>query len=373
MHNKEISVLVVDDNELNVTMLEVMLIELGYKVLTADNGPEARAIAQKEQPGIILLDIMMPDEDGFETCTKLKQNATTADIPVIFISALNDTENIVKGLTVGGIDYIAKPFQMAEVQARVRNYLKLRHSYLRVIEEQANRLRQIQDAQQAILVKPGDIPEANFGVYYLPILEAGGDFYDVFQISSGVFGYFVADISGHDLGASFATSALKALMRQNASPLYTLEETLRMVNSVLLSIFADGQHLTAAYVCLDRDNSTLYMVNAAHPPVLLLPRQGEPKWLEADGDILGVFDTALFNCRSIKISKGERFFIFSDGLLESFEGQTRTREQGLVELLQFATNTRDMNIQEAIEEIVRLMFDGGRSKEDDVVLMGVDI
>ncbi|NQU63972.1 MAG: SpoIIE family protein phosphatase [SAR324 cluster bacterium] len=373
MVNKEMSVLVVDDTELNVLLLDNILTVVGYRVLTASNGPEARAIALKEQPGIILLDIMMPGEDGFETCRKLKQNAATADIPVVFISALIDSQNIVKGLSVGGIDYITKPFQVEEVQARVRNYLKLRYTYLRVIEEQAKRLRQIQDAQQAILVKSGDLPEANFGIYYQPILEAGGDFYDVFQVSSGVIGYFVADISGHDLGASFATSALKALLRQNASPLYSPEETLRMVNSVLLSLFTDGQHLTAAYISLDRPNSKLTLVNAAHPPILFLPKQGEPRWLEADGDVLGAFDTALFNCQSIEISEGERFYIYSDGLLETFEGTTRTREQGMAELLQYAVNTRDLEIQNATAEIVKLMFGGRRCMEDDVVLLGVDV
>ncbi len=373
MNNKEMSVLVVDDKELNVMMLTEMLKGQGYQVLTANSGPEARDIAVKEQPGIILLDIMMPEEDGFETCRKLKQNATTADIPVIFISALSDTRDIVKGLTVGGIDYIAKPFQMAEVQARVRNYLRLRHTYLRVIEEQANRLRQIQDAQQAILVRPDDLPQANFGIVYRPILEAGGDFYDVFQVGSNVTGYFVADISGHDLGASFATSALKALMRQNASPLYSPEETLRMVNSVLLTIFADGQHLTGAYVSLDRHKSELYLVNAAHPPVLFIPKEGEPSWLEAEGDVLGVFDTAQFNNRSISVSEGERFYIYSDGLLESFDGQTRTREQGMADLYQCAMKTKGLPIQEAATEIVRLMFGDDRSMEDDVVLLGVDI
>lgn len=373
MLNKEMSVLVVDDNEVNIIMLDEMLKIQGYRVLTADNGPEAREIALKEQPGIILLDIMMPGEDGFETCRKLKQSAATADIPVVFISALNATENVIKGLTVGGIDYITKPFKIAEVQARVKNYLKLRYTYLRMIEEQADRLLQIQDAQQAILVKPGDLPEANFGVYYLPILEAGGDFFDVFQIRPNVFGYFVADISGHDLGASFATSALKALMRQNSSPLYTPDETLRMVNSVLLSIFTDGQHLTAAYVCLNRDKSTLTLVNAAHLPVLILPGQGDPRWLEADGDILGVFDSAQFNSRSIEILGDERLYLFSDGLVETFKGGTRTREQGMAELLEFAVNTRDLNIQEATQEIPRLMFDGERLVEDDVLLLGIDV
>ena len=373
MHSKDMSVLVVDDSITNVLLLKAMLEGNGYKVFTAENGPDGREIAQKEQPGIILLDVMMPGEDGFITCEKLKQSASTADIPVIFISALDDSESIVKGLTVGGIDYIAKPFRKEEVLARVRNYLKLRHAYLRVIEEQAKRLRQIQDAQQAILVKHDALPEAHFGIYYLPILEAGGEFYDVLEIRSQMFGYFVADISGHDLGASFATSALKALIRQNSSPLYTPDETIRMVNSVLLSILSDDQHLTAAYACLDQAHSMLQVVNAAHLPILFLPRQGEPEWIEADGDIIGVFDTALFNCRNIEISKGERFFIYSDGLLETFEGKTRTREQGMAELLACAVSTRDMEIQPATEEIVRLMFDGGRSTEDDVVLLGVDV
>ncbi len=373
MENKELSVLVVDDSSVNLIMLESLLKESGYMVFTANNGPEAREIAHRERPGIILLDIIMPSEDGFETCEKLKQSAITADIPVIFISSLNDTESIVKGLTVGGIDYISKPFNKDEVLARVKNYLKLRYTYLRVIEEQANRLQQIQHAQQSILVNPGDLPEAKFGIVYLPVLEAGGDFYDVFKISSGVFGYFVADISGHDLGASYATSALKALMRQNSSPLFTPDETLRMVNSVLLSILSDGQHLTAAYTCLDRTNSLLYLVNAGHLPVLFLPEQGDPRWLEADGDIVGTFDTALFHCQSIEISEGDRFFSYSDGLLESFEGKVRTREQGLDELLNYATRTRKLDIQEATKEIVRLMFTGERNMEDDIVLLGVDI
>lgn len=373
MNKNEISVLVVDDTAVNVIILKSILKKAGYIVFTASSGQEARKIALEEQPGIILLDVIMPVEDGFETCSKLKQNAITADIPVIFISALNDTDSIVKGLTVGGIDYIMKPFNKDEVLARVKNYLKLRHAYLRVIEEQAIRLKQIQDAQQSILVKPDDLKSARFGIVYEPILEAGGDFYDVFEFSTDVYGYFVADISGHDLSASYATSALKALIRQNASPLYAPEETIRIVNSVLLSIFSGGQHLTAAYVCLDRPNAILHLVNAAHLPVLYVAAKGSTKWLKSDGDILGVFDNAHFSCQSIKITEGDRFFVYSDGLLESFEGKSRSREEGMLELSAFAVKTKSLEIQDASNEIARLMFGRGFKKEDDIVLLGVDI
>lgn len=373
MYQINTSILIVDDAIENRMLLKAILEEKGYTIHTAKNGIEARGIAKREQPGIILMDIMMPDENGFETCKKLKQSAATADIPIIFISSLNDSENIVKGLTVGGIDYISKPFNQEEVSARVRNYLRLRNNYLHIIHEQANRLRQIQDAQQSILVKPDDLPDAGFGVVYTPILEAGGDFYDVFEIKSGVFGYFVADISGHDLGASFATSALKALIRQNASPLYKPDEIFRMINAVLMSIFSGGQHLTAAYINLDRKTSELELVNAAHLPVLYLPVDKEPKWLETEGDILGVFDTALYTCLTVHVTKGDRLFLFTDGLLESFQGEGRSREQGMAELAQYARDTRDLDIQAATSRITNSILENNPKKEDDIVLLGIAV
>ncbi len=120
------TVLVVDDNKVNVGIIRQMLRRRGFSVLTSDSGAEALAIARKIKPGIILLDIMMPDMDGFETCRRLKNDAATADIPIIFLSALDDTENKVHAFEVGGVDYITKPFQKNEVLARVDVHLRMR-------------------------------------------------------------------------------------------------------------------------------------------------------------------------------------------------------------------------------------------------------
>ena len=373
MHTKPFTILIVDDEGINRKLLQALLSRQGYNVLQAVNGLEAREIAKRENPDIILLDVMMPEEDGFETCEKLKADPVTTDIPIIFVSAMDDVASKVKGLSIGGWDYISKPFQREEVLARVKNYLKLRFTFKRIIEEQAKRLQQIQEAQQAILVKPEDLPVADFGVKYVPMLEAGGDFYDVFEISESVIGYFVADISGHDLGASFATSALKALIRQNSSQLYTPDETIRMINSILFSIFSEGQHLTAVYACLDRDHSKLNIVNAAHLPVLYLPGEKDPQWIETNSDVIGTFDNAMYTCREIVVETGDRFYLYSDGLLESFGNSPRTREQGMAELEQAALETRDLPIMEATEEIVSKMFSEEREAEDDVLLLGVDI
>jgi len=373
MISKDITILVADDNPVNLKILQKMLEGQEYRVITASNGKEAREAAKEEIPNLILLDVMMPVEDGITACQKLQQDPLTTDIPVVFISANSNTESKVNGLTAGAWDYITKPFERMEVLARVKNYLKLRHTFLRVIEEQSKRLQQISDAQQAILVNPWDLPKAGFGVNYIPVLEAGGDFYDAFEISKDHFGFFVADISGHDLGASFATSALKALIRQNSSPLYTPAETIRMINSILLSLFHDGQHLTAAYICLDRQEAKITMVNAAHLPVLILSQDNKARWLTANSDVLGIFDSAVFECSSHEIRQGDRIFLFTDGILEIFYGKSRTREEGLSDLLSHAKETRELPIQPALDELTKRMFGKGREPEDDIILLGVDV
>lgn len=371
--NKSFTVLVIDDSFVNVRLLEEMLSKEGYNVLTATDGLTGRKLAVNEQPDIILLDIVMPGEDGFEVCRKLKSNSVTSDIPVIFISSLNDVDSKVHGLTIGGWDYIPKPFNKAETLARVRNYLRLRLVYKQVIEEQAKRLKQIQDAQQAILVRPASLPAAGFAVYYVPYHEAGGDFYDVFQVSDNLFGYFVSDISGHDLGASFATSALKALIRQNSSQLYSVEEIISVINKILISLFSEGQHLTAVYATLDRKKMSFSMVNAAHPPAIYLPKDGEAVRLEPNGDVIGVFVEAQFEKIDITVSRGDRIILFTDGLIESFSNRTCSRAEGLAHLEQACIMTRDMPCREAIDEIVGLMFADNRTPEDDVLLLGIDI
>lgn len=367
------NVLIIDDVNSNIVLLQGILKNIGLTVLSAPSGPVGRQIAEEELPDLILLDIVMPDEDGFETCRKLKAKAITADIPIIFISALDDHISKVKGLSIGGWDYICKPFSAAEVQARVKNYLRLQFTYKQVIEEQAKRLRQITDAQQAILVTPATVPDARFGVHYLPVNEAGGDFYDVFQITDELFGYFVSDISGHDLGASFATAALKALVRQNSSQLYSPDETIRIINKILLSLFADGQHLTAVYALFNKRNMTFSLVNAAHPPILYLPEGGDPLWVSANSDVIGIFPDAVFETQVIKVQEGDRFLLYTDGLTETFSGQRMNREEGQ-RLLQAASLTvSGKPCQEAVDDIVQAMFVNGRKAEDDVLLLGVDI
>ena len=122
----EDKVLLVDDNTTNLQLLHETLDGLGYKLLIAKNGQTALAIAQKAGPSLILLDIMMPEMDGYEVCRRLKADRNTVHIPVIFITALADDEDEAKGLGMGAVDYITKPINPELGRARVHNHLELK-------------------------------------------------------------------------------------------------------------------------------------------------------------------------------------------------------------------------------------------------------
>jgi two-component system sensor histidine kinase/response regulator len=131
---KGAKVLVVDDDPTNLSVLFNYLAEMGLKVFVAQDGESALEQVDYERPDIILLDILMPNIDGFETCLRLKANPATSDIPVVFMTALSDVEDIIKGFQIGAVDYITKPFHQEEVLARITTHLTLQHQRMKLYE-----------------------------------------------------------------------------------------------------------------------------------------------------------------------------------------------------------------------------------------------
>ncbi len=366
-------ILIVDDESLNARILESMLRRNGFATLTAQSGPQARELAALHPVDLILLDVMMPEETGYLTCQYLKDNPQTADIPVIFISALTDTASRVHGLECGGVDFISKPFEKAEVLARVKVHLRLRLTHRALVEAQAQRLSQIQAAQQSLLVRPHDLPEAKFGVHFAPVLEAGGDIYDVLATGIGIYDYIVADVSGHDLSAGFLTSALTALLRQNVNAATAPEESLAMTNRVLTRILTDGAHATLAMARLNRVQGCAHIVNAGHPPPILARTNGTLELVEAEGDILGVFETALWTPVTLPLHPGDRIFLYTDGLIEGFGASPFTRDQGIARLWAAIRSVSHVPLADAVEAIHTTITAHKGPTEDDAVLLGIEV
>ncbi|QLE44777.1 response regulator [Nostoc sp. C052] len=148
-------ILVVDDTTTNLEIVFNILTNFGFKVITEHDGKRAIQIVEDTLPDLILLDVMMPRIDGFETCKMLKENSATCDIPVIFMTANSDTDSKVKGLNIGAVDYITKPFHEEELLARIKTHLQLRNLTKtlekRVVERTAALSRALKDLQESQL------------------------------------------------------------------------------------------------------------------------------------------------------------------------------------------------------------------------------
>jgi PAS domain S-box-containing protein len=138
-------ILIVDDTPENLRLLTKLLSKQGYQIRLAPNGEQALAVVENNMPDLIILDIIMPNMDGYTVCERLKANESTRDIPVIFLSALNEVMNKVRAFEVGGVDYITKPFQEVEIVNRVRTHLSL-SNMRKQLKTQNDRLRQSEDA-----------------------------------------------------------------------------------------------------------------------------------------------------------------------------------------------------------------------------------
>ncbi len=297
-------ILIVDDTPVNVDLLQYVLNAEGFRTLRAADGGAARRLCREESPDLVLLDVVMPGESGFDTCAELKSDPRTADIPIIFLSALDDVKSKVRGLKAGGVDFVSKPVHGEEVLARVRVHLRIRETNRALMREQQSRLEQLRDAQRAILVQPDELPDAEFAVYFRPLEEASGDFYDVVALAEDLFGYFVADVSGHGASAAFLTAAVKALLRQYSSPVFSPEDAMRGVDAVMRQLLGEEQYLTASYARLNRATGGLTVVSAGHPPVIVVTASGKAQLVELDSDPLGSFGALTLQSRKVHGDQG---------------------------------------------------------------------
>src|SRR6478609_3300807 len=223
------SILVVDDTPANLQVLAGMLKDRGYKVRPVPSGKLALLAAQRDPPDLILLDINMPDMNGYEVCDRLKADDRLKGIPVIFISALTEQLDKVKAFAVGGVDYITKPFQMEELHARVETHLKLRRLQTELEEAnarlaQANGrmsrdLKAAAKIQETFLPREAPrVPGADFAWAYRPCDELAGDGLNVVPLGGGRVGLYILDVSGHGVASALLSVTLGRLLSPPSWP-----------------------------------------------------------------------------------------------------------------------------------------------------------
>jgi sigma-B regulation protein RsbU (phosphoserine phosphatase) len=367
--HKPSQILIVDDDTTTNTMLQAILKSAGFLTCSAYDGTGAIEMLRKERPELILLDVGLPDATGIEICRRIHKEPAGAQIPILFISANEDLATKVQGFEAGGVDYITKPLYGIEVLARVSTHLRLKHAYDKLAELQAERVWKLAVTQEAIMPQPKDFPEARFEVVLNQVIKVGGDFYDVITSGSQVVDYIVADAAGHDLSASYWTSALKALLAMYADSVSSVEQILSSINNALRRILPGDVFFTVLYARLNRRAGKLSLVNAGNPPAILLQKDaGVAEIVEQDGDIIGSFPDAVFGVTELSIKPGDRFLLYSDGLVE----MDSDRDAGIRRLAAECAAHGSMPLAGMLQAITASMT-GKAQVRDDILLLGVEV
>src|SRR5215475_9218788 len=190
-------ILIVDDTPTNIGVISGALKD-SYKTKIATNGQKALALASAEdKPDLILLDVMMPEMDGYEVCSRLKADPATREIPVIFLTGQTSADDETHGFEVGAVDYVHKPFSSAVVKARVRSHILLREARAQLAEQLLALNTELEMARKIQLsILPHSLPKLpglDLAARFLPMTAVAGDFYDFIQLDDQHIGILIAD------------------------------------------------------------------------------------------------------------------------------------------------------------------------------------
>lgn len=372
-----VTIMIVDDTPENLRIMENILHGQGYTVSAFRRGPIALKSAANKKPDLILLDIMMPEMDGFAVCRNLKEDETTRDIPVIFISALDDPVDKIKAFATGGVDYITKPFYEDEVLARVKTHLSLRSMQLeleknnRVFEEQ---LRWAGEMQKALLrPKLHSTLGVEFRVTYQPVPElyCGGDYYDVINLPNDRYLLLLGDVEGNGVKAAFITAILKAVIY----PEYVRNvDILRFSPAFFLAWLNErmdfelrrtsGLQISFLVGVIDRESMTFTYANAGHNLPCLITRRGVQS-LELKGPPIGSKGKYFYEEQVVKLRTGDVLFAYTSGLTR-VEGNKSEEDNLMREILGITPQGKDFH-----RRILKTALSVSRRRtfEDDVTII----
>jgi sigma-B regulation protein RsbU (phosphoserine phosphatase) len=370
-------VLLVDDAKANLDIL-VEGLKTDHKLSLALNGEMALQVAARTPPDLVLLDIIMPGMDGYEVCRRLRQMPETAEVPIMFLSSLEEVQNKTRGFEVGGNDYLTKPFEMLEVKARVRSLLKAK-AYSDAVKEQiASELRIAREIQMGMLPHDFTGVEGAYGVELSAILEpareVGGDLYGVCAAGSDRLVVFQGDVSGKGLPASMfmvrAISLAQLLAREIAEP----ERILARLNDELSAENPSGMFVTFLCAVLEPKTGRLTMANGGHCRPVLLPAGKPPCWAVPNlGTALGFEPGCQFECTNLTLHPGDALMLYTDGVSEAFNPQEEL--YGTERLL---ADAGGFNGRSALEMTTSLLgkvraFAAGAPQSDDIAILTMKI
>lgn len=368
-------ILIVDDSETSSMYLKMALPD--YEVVSVTSGREMWKQLEIQIPSLILMDIVMPEEDGYSLAQKLALKENFKDIPIIFQTTKNSSEDLEKAFDSGAVDYISKPVDDKELRARIKSALKIKE-----LESDLNSAFSVikQDLAVAAKIQSKIIPDDTrirngLQVYakYLPMVEVGGDFYYITEIAEGLTRFFLADATGHGVQSALITMLIKSEYENLAYRMAKSSDLLYALNNIFINKYHGMTTLFSAFI-VDinlKENKVTY-ASAGHPEQVLVSGK-TIELLKKTGRLIGVIPETKYNEVELKFSRGDRLYLFTDGIYEEFNAKDEI--YGEEELYDILKSNNHNPVKENIEFIISDVkeFMGSRPQDDDITIIGIEV
>jgi len=374
-------ILIVDDNEINVGIFKELL-EEQYVLATASSGQQCLEKIDQFKPDLVLLDIIMPGMDGYETCRRIKSDPRSETTHIILVSSKTSVESRLKGYEVGTDDYITRPFDDDELLAKVKVQIRLKEAITNLASLHAQlseELRLAGRVQRDFL--PKKLPnygKLRWATVFLPTELSSGDIYDVKPIDEQHVGFYVADVVGHGMPAALLTIFVKQaiIMCETVQNNYRVLSPAVLMKNVNMRMFAQklsgSQFATCCYCLININTLQLTYCRAGHPYPILIRRKEQPQHLEIEGLLLGIFEEAEYSQRTIQLQHGDKLLLYSDGAMPFISNSNGT------DPFNFSEEFREIIDQPIVEMMDKFSVlvqnkETGPSEIDDVTAVGLEI
>ncbi len=341
------SIIIVDDNATNQLIIKTILNKAGYTELKfASSAKELfdilgvySTIVKERNAELILMDMMMPAIDGLEACKILQGDKRFKDIPIIFVTAVGDSNKLAEALDAGASDYVMKPINRMELLARIRSALRLKKEidwHKERDQRMKNKLELAKQVQLSVLSKAIDDENIAISAVYQPSSELAGDFYGWYRIDKHRYGIILLDMMGHGISASLVCMYISSILRDIITRMNDMEQAILELNRYMNQLHMEDElinyYFTAIYIVIDTNEKTIEYVNAGHPTGIAFV-DDRIELLEHCCGAIGLFNHLEVHKKIIHYEQEINIILYTDGLTDSLHHRAEVSVEALLELL----------------------------------------
>lgn len=375
MNEPKIKILAVDDNIVNIKVLTQYLLKQDYEVITAESGEEAIEKFQSHSPDIILMDIMMGGISGLEATAEIKKISKDKWVPVIFMSALASEEDKIKGLEVGGDDYITKPVEFNILGAKLKAVKRIADIQGK-LSETMDELQEYKDAEEReqmmaydvmeSLFSTGELEGKDFHIWHIPATRFSGDLIVAEKTSDDRLYLLHADSTGHGLTAALPLLPVSQTFYHMAKKGYSIGQMVKNMNKQLKATMPINRFVALSLVLIDFNTNVIEAWNGGNPAIYVVNENKEiVKQFNSEHLALGILPDASFDTKTefISCEGNNAVVLYSDGLIEAENAEGKEfGESMLLDVLE--SDVDAAALRNNIVDAVSNHLDGEKAHDD---------